>query len=208
MTPFNAGFRINKQMFLDILLHPRRLRQLPLKPGLAEAEIAADGLDRYIEQLRRFFSRETTEKAHFDDPRLTGIMFFEPGQGAVQIKKSFGPRIARLRGVFERQLHIATATFAGVAHARVVHQDLPHQLGCHAEKMSAVAVIGLVLPHQPHVCFMNKRSRLKSMVGTLAAKITIGQAPQFGVSHRHQLIYRLLIAILHISRQKPQELCQ
>ena len=83
----------------------------------------------------------------------------------------------------------------------MVHQNLPHQLRGNAEKMSAIAIIRLVLPYQPHVGFMHKRGRLKSVVGAFAPQIAVRQAAKLGVRDRHQAVDGIFLSCLNFTEK-------
>jgi hypothetical protein len=84
----------------------------------------------------------------------------------------------------------------------MIHQDLPHHLGRDAEEMGAVSVIRLGFD-PPDACRLRAQGGgLQRVVGAFAAQVTIGEAAQFRVRDRHQLIKRLFIAGLHFVEQK------
>jgi eukaryotic-like serine/threonine-protein kinase len=174
--------------------HLRHPRQFALQKRLSQTQITPDSFHRNPKHFRGFFRRQASEETHLDHTRLAQILFFQSVQRLVKIQKDFRMRCAHIRHRFERDLRLAAAAFARVPRARVVHQNLPHQLRGNTEKMRAIAIIRLVLPYQPHVGFMHQRGRLKSVVGAFAPQIAVCQTAQFGVRDRHQTVDRIFLA--------------
>jgi hypothetical protein len=181
-----------------------RLRQLALQPGLAKAEVAADGLDGYVQKFRRFLSRETAKEAHLNDPGFTRVLFFQLTERAIQIEKGVRAGIARLSGILKSHFDVAAATFAGIPHAGMVHQDLAHELGGDAEKVCPAAVVRLILTDQPHIRFMDEGGRLESMVSPLPAQVAVGETAQLPIGKRDQLVRRGLVTLFNL----PEKLSQ
>jgi hypothetical protein len=78
--------------------------------------------------------------------------------------------------------------------ARVIHQDFPHELCRHGEKMGSILPLRQTLFRQAYIRLVNQCRALQSMAGTFAVKVVIGDLAQFAIHERHQRIQRCLIA--------------
>ena len=87
-----------------------------------------------------------------------------------------------------------SAPLRGYVRPRVIHQDPPHELGGDTEKLGAVLPLDPALVHHSQIRFVNEGGRLKGMIATLPLEMTPGQAAQFLVNQRHQLLGRFLVA--------------
>ena len=73
--------------------------------------------------------------------------------------------------------------------ACVVNEDTSHQLRRHAEKLRSVLPVSILLANEFHVGFVDKRRRLKGVIGALAARPEIArQLSQLDVSNLHDAV--------------------
>lgn len=77
----------------------------------------------------------------------------------------------------------------------MVHQDQPHQVCCHAEKVRAVLPVLLVLIDHAQVGFMRQRGGLQRMAYFLPAQITGGELSQLIVDEGSQMVEGQLTAL-------------
>jgi hypothetical protein len=73
-------------------------------------------------------------------------------------------------GIVDFQLETATS-FGSPTSARVINQNLSHQLRRHRQKVSAVRNFGGPLLHEPEVRLMNECCTLESMVRTFLPEV-------------------------------------
>ena len=78
--------------------------------------------------------------------------------------------------------------------ARIVDQNLPHELRGDGEKMSTILPLWQVLLGQAYVRFMNQRGALQGVIGAFLLKIAAGDAVEFVIDERHQRIERGLVS--------------
>src|SRR5262245_62451497 len=76
----------------------------------------------------------------------------------------------------------------------MVNQDVSHQLCRQAEELRAALPVHILLLHQFHIGFINKRSWLECVVITFSAKIDVGQLVELVIDQGHQIVERFPIA--------------
>jgi hypothetical protein len=92
---------------------------------------------------------------------------------------------------------VRAAAFVGMGRPCVIEQHLPHSVGGDAEEVRTVLPVDPVLADQPHVSFVNQRSRLERVARPLALHVRSGHAAQLPVDQRDQLIGCVLITLAH-----------
>jgi hypothetical protein len=106
-----------------------------------------------------------------------------------------------VNGFVECAGRLAAAALACGASARVIHQNLPHDVGRNAHEVGAATIVRLVLAHQTDVSLMHQGRGLQRMIGAFPPQMAVGEAVQLGVHQRHQAVQGRLIA----SREIPQD---
>ncbi len=82
----------------------------------------------------------------------------------------------------------------------MVHQDLSHQAGGGAEKVSAIREVAAFLAYQPQKGFMHQCGGLEAVIRPLATQGAPGQTTQLFVDDRKQLAKCCLISLLPASQ--------
>ena len=95
----------------------------------------------------------------------------------------------------------AIATFGAAVLARMVHQNLPHEVCSHAEKVRAALPVWHFLRHQADVSFMDKRRGLKGVGGVLISKIGICEPPQLLIDNWSEAVQRVAVAALPVDKK-------
>jgi hypothetical protein len=131
-----------------------------MQPRFGHALFATHRRDRNPQGLRGFFHAEAAEEAQLDHFALARV---DLGQGFERIVQRF--QIAPARGgeahhLIQRDVGDTAAAFRAAPLARVIHQDLPHQLRRHAEKVRAALPIRQLLRDQTEVRFVHQRGGL------------------------------------------------
>ena len=88
--------------------------------------------------------------------------------------------------------------------ARVVHQDAPHHLRRDAEEVRAVLPLDAPLADQLEVRLVDERRALQRVADRFSRQVPSRNRAQLLVDERHQLIERLLAAVLP-GDQQPRD---
>src|SRR5205823_14375689 len=124
------------------------------------------------------------EKSQLDDLALLRTEFRQLIQSVIQGQEievfSFVPHQALVKG----QLKRIPAALGRFVIAGVIHEDLPHELGCDSKEMSTVFPLGGALSNQPHVRFVDKSSALEGVIASLLLQIVSRNTPKFLVNQR------------------------
>ena len=78
----------------------------------------------------------------------------------------------------------------------MIHQDLAHQPGGHAQEVRPVLPVDAGLIHQPQIGFIHQGGGLQGMAGPLAAHGAVGDAPEFALDEGNRLVQTLPVASL------------
>ena len=101
----------------------------------------------------------------------------------------------------ERDLLCAAASLCVTMTSRVVDQNAPHYLRGDREEVRTIRPVHIFLIDQSDVGFIYQGSGLKCVVFSLAAHVTAGQAVEFVVDQRVQLVQSGLLPIAPLSEQ-------
>jgi len=99
------------------------------------------------------------------------------------------------RALIEGELEGAAASLRSLACARVVHQDLPHQLRCNPKKVCATLPLRQILSHHADIGFVNQGCTLQRVVGPLALQKMLGDVAKFLINQRHELVQGATVAL-------------
>ena len=161
---------------------------MTMEPGAGHAPFAFDGGGGDAHDFGGFFHGESAEESEFDQFGLIGVQCLEPIQRFVEFVKGDFRDGGDADGVFNGQNLGVPAAFLRALVAGVINQDAAHELGGDAEEVGAALPINAGLIHQLHVGFVDQRRRLQRMVPAFAAHVVGGDAAQFGVHDREELI--------------------
>jgi hypothetical protein len=84
----------------------------------------------------------------------------------------------------------------------VIDQDPAHDLRGNTKEMRSILPIALALVDEPDVRLMNQSRRLQGVVGTLAAKLTRGNAPELRIDEWQQLTKSSPVAPTPVAEQR------
>ena len=76
----------------------------------------------------------------------------------------------------------------------MIHQDAPHQAARHRKEVCSILPADFLYLEQTQVRLVDKSTRLKRMARAFSCHIAAGQASEFRVDERDQLVERRLIA--------------
>ena len=146
--------------------------------------------------MRSFFDRKPAEKSQLDNAALLFIQFCQFVQRVVkgdQIETT-GLEVERF---IQRQPQSAIA-LGGAPAARVLDQNLPHQLSADGQEMLPVLKLTCALFFQTQISFVYQGRPLQSMVRTLVAQVVMRDPSQLVINKRDYSAQRLLITGLPV----------
>jgi hypothetical protein len=147
-----------------------------------------------------FLGDESAKEAHLDQPGLVFIAPFEFRQGVIRVDHEAIAGGGHIHRLVERQAH-AAVTLAGFVLARMVDKNLAHDARRDSEEVSTILIVGLILPGQTEVGFVDQGGPLESVARALAAEAGIGETAQFRVDDREQPVHSGSIAGFHLAEQ-------
>ncbi len=178
-----------------------------MQPGLRHRPFPLNGGWGDSKDLGGFINAQAAEIAQFDD---TSLLWRDSGQLVQrvierdQIEIGFARESVADAGQFLQGKFVGITTAFGRLHgARVLDQNLAHEIGGHAEEMSPVLPIDLGLVDEPHIGFVDQRGRLQGMARPFPAQMMIGQPAQLSIDERQQVIERAAIPFAPVK----QSLC-
>jgi len=181
--------------------------QLPLQPGLRDTQFTAYFFDRQLQNFSGLLGGQATKESHFNQLGFSRVLVLELTQRVIDRDHRQRPFHRRIPGFIERTAQLPAAAFSGITRARLIDQDLAHEVRSDAQEVRAAAIVGLILCDQADVRFVNQRGRLKRVTGPLVAQLAIGEAAQLGIDQRHQAIKRGLVASSELLQNKRDGLC-
>jgi hypothetical protein len=122
---------------------------------LANPQVAANAGDGNVENLSGLLSRHAAEKTHFDHSCFDRIFSGQLCQSVIDGDHHGRPLERNDGGLVERDFRRARAALSRVADARMIDQDLPHDLRSYTHKMRTAPIIRLILLDQTSVGFVN-----------------------------------------------------
>jgi hypothetical protein len=128
----------------------------------------------------------------------------ERGEALERILERDQIDLGRLGGELDETQRHALATaraLGGAAVAGVVHEDAAHHVRGDADELRAVPPIDATLVDEPEVGFVHERCGLERVTAALFAEEVGGEAAQFAVNQRHQLLERVLIAVFPVDQK-------
>src|SRR5689334_13181510 len=147
----------------------------------------------YAEHLRALLDREAREEAQLDDAGLLRIERGETVQRVVErddVETAIWPQFQRI--VESQTLGVATALGA-VSGARMVHEDLPHEVGRNTEKMRTVLPWSAFGADEAEIRLVDERRALQGVAGTLASQKALRETVQLAIDERHEAIQRVRV---------------
>src|SRR6476661_7379352 len=75
-----------------------------------------------------------------------------------------------------------------------INEDATHQAGTNRVEMRPILPIDALHVHQPKIDLMNQRGGLKSVARLLRGHVPPGQAMEFAIDNRHELLERTIVA--------------
>src|SRR5262249_3835232 len=181
-----------------ILSHPSGLPMGPplhlsSEPGLGNVPIAFGGRAGDAQDLGSFFGGQAAEETQLDKAAL---LFVDLHQGIQSVVEGHDVRARHLRKALRGvQFDAALRAALGCAMAaRVVHKDLPHELGGDTHEMRAVLCVERALAAETQIGFVNKRCGLERVAMPLASEIVVSHGTQLGVNKGDEGLQGILVA--------------
>jgi len=171
-------------------------KQFAREGNSGKGPVPLNGAGSDFEDLRDLLDREAAEVAQLDDAGLAGTLSRETRESFVDGDNFVDP----LRRDGELVVHFDALQAAGAAlgavGARVVDQNLTHDVGSEADEVSAAVPVD-VLAGEAEVGLADERGGLEGMVGALAAHVGLGDAMQLRVNERKQAACGGGVAAVH-----------
>ena len=89
---------------------------------------------------------------------------------------------------------IASISLGGIAAARVLDQNLPHQLRADGQEMFAVLELGRALLLEPQVSLVHQGGALQGVVRAFLPQVVVRDPSEFVINERKHGAQRLLVA--------------
>ena len=131
-----------------------------MKPRSCRNPVALDCRGRDSQHFRRVFNRKAAEELEFDDLALLRIHGRECFEGIVERHDIDIDLLCIFLGFVQGESANASSAFVGAIGARVVYQNLAHQLSSHGKEVGAVLPLRKILPDQANVRFVDQSSAL------------------------------------------------
>jgi hypothetical protein len=119
---------------------------------------------------------------------LPDIHFREAVQGIVQCDNVQLFLLRQRDRLVESKCQAVGATLGGAASASMVDQDLAHEAGGYAKKMSAAHHLQRGLSHQPEICLVYQRGALERVVRTFRFQVVSREPAKFVIHHGKQAV--------------------
>ena len=155
---------------------------------------------RNIQHLADFFVSQAAEEAEFNDLTLARIQREKILQGIVERDQIDAPLRGRRERFVEGKLVPSASAFFRAMGPSIVHENAPHDLGGHTEKMGAVLPRGGALIDEAQISFMDEAGRLQGVVRAFSLQILAGELAQFFVDERHEASRCLAVASAPIDK--------
>jgi hypothetical protein len=122
--------------------------------------------------MSSLFNGESAEESELNDPALLCIELAQAIEGVIegyQVHASpFGPRDC----IVECDPG-PSMPFRGLLPARVLHQNLPHQLGAHGIKVCPILKQHWLLLHKAKISFVHESRALQGVTGMFFPKLIV-----------------------------------
>ncbi len=118
------------------------------------------------------------------------------------------PQLYNLQGLVQGEFLLQAASLGAPPASRVVHEDLPHHLGCNSQEVRSVLPAHPTLSSQAQIGFVDERRALKGVVEAFFSKIPLRQAPQLFVENGSCLVESLGVALGPIPEERGHRFLQ
>jgi hypothetical protein len=148
------------------------------------------------QNISRFLDRQAAKEAQLYDATLLSI---HPGKFFERIIEIDEVNVLRrkVQRFVERE-SVAAIALEGTMSSGIIHQDLPHKLRCHCEKVLPILELNGTFD-QPEIRFVYDRGALKRVIEALSLQVVVRYLAQFLVDQRHEQVKRGLVAFSPLS---------
>ncbi len=143
-----------------------------MQPRLGQPLLPTYRDDRDIQHTRGLVYTESAKETKFDHLALTGIDRGKIRQSIVEGDHGGTAFGSQRQGFIERDFSGSASPFLAAVFARMIHEDLAHELRGHTEEVRATLPIGKILRHELQVGFMDQCGRLQCPCVALVVQIT------------------------------------
>ena len=174
---------------------------LASQPGFRQPPVAHHRVGRHLQDGRGFLHAQPAEEPQLDDPALPLVELRQRLQRVVERDEILARLVGHDERLVEGHPRRAAAALLIVPRARVVHEDAPHHASGHREEMRAIVPRDCLAVDQADVRFVDERRRLKAVSVPLPRHAASGDAVQFPVNERNQLLEGGFVASAPVQQQ-------
>src|SRR5207302_1886551 len=142
-------------------------RNLPVQPESRGCPVAFHCRGRNSQDVGSFFNRESTEETQFHDALLLRIELRELPQRVIERNQIEAFRSAELSRLLQFQFVNTATAFARLMTARMIHQDVPHDLRGNRKEVRLTRELNPTVTQQSKIGFVDQRRALQSVVAAL-----------------------------------------
>ena len=110
--------------------------------------------------------------------------------------------MAQLERLIHRHTDLPAAAFGALFAARVIYQNVAHDLGGQGEEVRFVLPVNRILTGQLQIGFVDERGGLQGMLRAFGLKLPCGYPPQIVINQRHQFPERLRLSLAVLIEQQ------
>jgi hypothetical protein len=159
-----------------------------MQPGFGRTPFPANGDRREFHHFGRFLDSQSPKKPQFHDPALPRIHIRQARKGIVKRHKLRRSLLTNNRNVIERKMLGASSALAITMPARMVDQNMSHNLRRRRKEVSTILPLDFFLIHESQVCLIDQCRGLQGVGGILPGHVAPGQSLQFRMDERYQAI--------------------
>jgi hypothetical protein len=165
------------------------------EPCLRDFPVTHDGLWRDLENFCGLVDAQTAEKAQLHHAASSWIRTSQRLERVVQRQHVHVGRSGDCEVGIQCDACQFAAAFQRLAGAGGINKDAAHRLCRYGEKVGPVLPLDATGIHEPQVRLVDELAGLQRVVGTLSAKLTMGQPTELAVNEGDQFLERRLIAL-------------
>lgn len=168
--------------------------ELGADPRAGSHPIALRGPQRDAQSLGGLLLAQPREEPALDGPRQAFVPLAKEIEGAIEIQKPLGLRVASNALLVELHRHFAATPLRGEAGAGPADDDLTHRAGGYGEEMSAVGNAHPLLTGELEIRLVHETGGIERGSTIGASQVISGNPPELVVHERYQPIESFPIA--------------
>ena len=166
-----------------------------MKPGLSQFPVPMDCERRDFQYFRHFFERKASEESQLHDAALARVDLGQSLKRRIHRNQVRTLVLAENKSFVKRHAAGTAASFLIAARAGIIHQYSAHHLGRNGKEVGAVLPPDILPVDQAHVGFVEQSGCLKRVLLVFSRHVPSGEAMQFGINERSQLVESRFVAV-------------